>query len=533
MLKLLVKKQLIEIFRVYFYDAKKNKACSKLSTIMFMIWFAVIMTGVIAGIFTMLSRKLCAPMAALDMGWMYFALMGLLAILLGTFGSVFNTFSGLYLAKDNDLLLSMPIPVSVIAASRLISVYIMGFMYSAVVIIPAWIVYMVTAGVNAQNLFGGSILTLMISVFVMTLSCLLGYAVAKVSLKLKHKSMITVLVSLVFIGAYYFFYFQAQNMITDLLTNLTVYGEKIKGSAYLLFAIGSVGVGDAKATLIMLALVAVTFLMMWFLISKSFLQVATSTGKAGKVEYRKKTMKQESVTKALLFREFKHFTSSPGYMLNSGLGIFLMPICAVVLLWKGRKIFTMLNGMFGSQDGTVLLLVTIMLCGLISMDIMTAPSISLEGKSLWIAQSLPVTPWQVLRAKLDMQLILNGISMAVGMVCVAVVCPIKIEQFVMIILQVLSYVFVMAVFGLFMGVIKPVLTWTNELTPIKQSASVIITMFGGLGYTAILFIGYMVFPGYTLGYMLYIGIFIVVNVVAGLTLYIWLKTRGCDRFAEL
>ena len=354
---------------------------------------------------------------------------------------------------------------------------------------------------------GGNIsgLTLLISIFVMTLSCLLGYVVAKVSLKLKHKSIITVFVSLLFIGAYYFFYFKAQNMITDLLANLTVYGEKIKGSAYLIFAFGSVGVGDVKATLIMIALFAVTFLMMWLLISKSFLQVATSTGKVSKVVYHKKTMKQESVTKALLFREFQHFTASPGYMLNSGIGIFLMPICAVALLWKGRKIFTMLNGMFGSQ----------------------------EGKSLWIAQSLPVTPWQVLRAKLDMQLILNGISVAVGMVCVAVVCPFKIGQFVMMILQVLSYVFVMAVFGLFMGVIKPVLTWTNELTPIKQSASVMITMFGGLGYTAILFIGYMMFPGYTLGYMLYIGIFIVVNAVAGLTLFFWLRTKGCDRFAEL
>lgn len=175
--------------------------------------------------------------------------------------------------------------------------------------------------------------------------------------------------------------------------------------------------------------------------------------------YHKKTMKQESVTKALLFREFKHFTSSPGYMLNSGLGIFLMPICAVALLWKGRKIFTMLNGMFGSQ----------------------------EGKSLWIAQSLPVTPWQVLRAKLDMQLILNSMPVMLCMICTAVVCPFKIGQFVMMILQVLSYVFVMAVFGLFMGVIKPVLTWTNELTPIKQSASVMITMFGGFGYTALLF----------------------------------------------
>lgn len=533
MLKRLVKKQLIEIFRVYFYDAKKNKARSKLSTIMFMLWFAVIMIGFLGGIFTILSRKLCTPMVALDMGWMYFALMGLLAILIGTFGSVFNTFSGLYLAKDNDLLFSMPIPVSAIVASRLLSVYIMGLMYSAVVIIPAWIVYMVTAGISARNVLGGIILTLLISVFVMTLSCLLGYVVAKVSLKLKHKSVITVLVSLLFIGAYYFFYFKAQNMMTDLLTNLSAYGEKIKGSAYLLFAFGSVGVGDTKSSLIMSALIIVLFLLMWLLISKSFLQVATATGKITKVEYHKKAMKQESITKALLLREFQHFTSSPGYMLNCGLGIFLMPVCAVLLLWKGRKLFTVLNGMFGSQDGSVLLLITIMLCGVLSMDIMTAPSISLEGKSLWIAQSLPVTPWQVLKAKISMQFILNAMPGLLCLICVAATCPFKIGQFVMMILQVLSYVFVMAAFGLVMGVTKPVLTWTNELTPIKQSASVVITMFAGLGYTVLLFIGYMVLPGYTLGYVCYIGIFIAANVVAGLTLYIWLKTKGCDRFAEL
>lgn len=60
------------------------------------------------------------------MDWLYFALMGLLAILLGSFGSVFNTYSGLYLAKDNDLLLSMPIPVNAIMGARLLSVYLLG-----------------------------------------------------------------------------------------------------------------------------------------------------------------------------------------------------------------------------------------------------------------------------------------------------------------------------------------------------------------------------------------------------------------------
>lgn len=533
MLKLLVKKQMIEIFRVYFYDAKKNKARSKVSTILFMLWYAMIMAGVLGGIFTLLSRKLCGPMAAFDMGWLYYTLMGLLAILLGIFGSVFNTYSGLYLAKDNDLLLSMPIPVSALVTARLLSVYLMGLTYSAVVIIPAWIVYLMTAGVTVPNLFGGIVLTLLISLFVMTLSCVLGFVVAKVSLKLKNKGLITVFVSLLFIGGYYFFYFKAQNMITDLLANLDEYGERVKGSAYLLYAFGKVGTGDIKSSLIMVCLAVVTFLLMWLLISKSFLQVVTSTGKVAGTIYRKRDMRQKSVTKALLYREFRHFTSSPGYMLNSGLGVFLMPVCAVALLWKGRKIFTMLNAMFGSQDGSVMLLFTIMLCGLVSMNIMTAPSISLEGKSLWIAQSLPVAPFQVLWAKLKMQLILNGIPVVLCMLCAAAVCPFKIGQFVMMLLQVLTYVFVMAAFGLFMGVSKPVLTWTNELTPIKQSASVMVTMFGGFGYTVLLFVGYMMLAGYTLGYARYIGIFTVVNAVAGMILYLWLKTKGCDRFAGL
>lgn len=144
-----------------------------------------------------------------------------------------------------------------------------------------------------------------------------------------------------------------------------------------------------------------------------------------------------------------------------------------------------------------------------------------------------MTPWQVLKVKLNMQLILNGIPVVFSVICIAVVCPFKIGQFVMMILQILSYVFIIAAFGLFMGVIKPVLTWTNELIAIKQSASVVITMFGGFGYTVLLFIGYMMFPGYTLGYVRYIGIFIVINVVVGLILYFWLKTKGCDNFAEL
>ena len=196
MLKVLLKKQLSEIFRSYFYDQKKNKARSKGAVVAYMVLFVLLLVGVLGGMFTALSLILCGPMVAVGMDWFYFALMGLLAVLLGAFGSVFNTYAGLYLGKDNDLLLSMPIPVRTIIAARLLGVYLMGLMYAGAVLLPAIIVYLIVSPFSVGKLFGGVLFFVLISLFVLTLSCALGFVVAKVSLKLKNKSFITVILSL-------------------------------------------------------------------------------------------------------------------------------------------------------------------------------------------------------------------------------------------------------------------------------------------------------------------------------------------------
>ena len=63
MLKLLLKKQLTEIFRSYVYDAKKNRARSKAGTAAYIALFVLLMVGVLGGLFTMLSLSLCNTMA--------------------------------------------------------------------------------------------------------------------------------------------------------------------------------------------------------------------------------------------------------------------------------------------------------------------------------------------------------------------------------------------------------------------------------------------------------------------------------------
>ena len=533
MLKLLIKKQLLEIFQVYFYDAKKNKARSRTSTAMYFALFALLVFGLLGGIFTFLAVKLCTPLITAEMDWMYFALMGLIAVLLGAFGSVFNTYAGLYLPKDNDLLLSMPIPVSTLVGARLFGVYLMGLLYSAVVSLPAIIVYWVTAGVTLPVVLGGLLMTLLISVFVLTISCVLGWLVAKISQKLKHKSLVTVLISLVVIGVYYFVYFKAQSLIQNLLANAAVYGARIKGAAYPVYLFGKIGVGDVRASVIGSVVVVALFGLMWVLLSRSFLQIAISTGNVIHREYRETRSRQRSMDAALLNREFSHFTASPNYMLNCGLGTFLMPLCAVAVLWKGSELFAVLDAMFAETAGSVLLLLCVMLCGLASMNFMTAPSVSLEGKNLWLMQSLPVETWRIFRAKIRMQLLLTGLPLLLCIVCVVIVYPIHSMQLLILLLFAGSYVLLMALLGLFLGVKMPTLTWTNETVVIKQGAPVMITLFGGFGYMVLLFVGFMLLSGWMLGFCGYMSCFVGANLFLSGWFYLWLRKKGVARFSAL
>ncbi|MBQ3330622.1 MAG: hypothetical protein IJG87_05535 [Ruminococcus sp.] len=532
MLKVLLKKQIAEVFRGYFYNRKTNKARSKANSIVLFILFAFLMIAVLGGMFTGLALGLCFGLTAAGMGWLYFVLMCGIAILLGAFGSVFNTYSGLYLPKDNDLLLSMPIPVKTIIISRLLNVYLLGAMYSGVVMLPTLIVYWLVAGATISNVICGIILFLIVTAIVLILSCLLGWVVAKISLKLKNKSFIVVLIALAGIGLYYFVYFKAQTWINTLVANAAVYGGNVKDSAYALYLFGRIGEGDLIATAIFTAATVLLLALTLFILSRGFLKIATSTASVGSIRYREKKAREKSVFAAMLTKEFARFTSSPNYMLNCGLGILFMPVLGIFLLIKGADILNVVGTALGGRTdfAAVLLCAALMLTS--TMNDMAAPSVSLEGKSIWIPQSLPVEAKTVLRAKAAMQVILTAIPMLFAVVCAMFVLKASAAEKVMICLLPLIFTVFSALFGSFVGIRHPITEWTTEIIPIKQSGAVTIALFGGWGFVALFAAPYFLI-GQLTGLTLYFAIWAVIFSVVSTFLYRWLVTKGAKAFSRL
>lgn len=478
MLKVLLKKQLLEINRSIFFNQKTGNRRSKGAIAVFIVLFAFLMLFLM-GMFGSAAYMLASVFIPQGLDWFYFTTVGGLAILFGVFGSVFNTYATLFLAKDNDLLLSMPIPIKYILISRLLSVYIMGLIYSSLVSLPAAVIYIIVAKMSVKGVIGSLLLIVLISIFVFILSCGLGYIVAKIATRLKNRGIVTAIISLVFFGLYYFCYSQATNILQHLQENGEAIAGSVKSFAYPLYAFGKAGEGEP----IFLLCVAVAFILLlyivYLLLSKSFLKIATSVAKSPKTVYNGKPIKQKTVFGALLKKEFKYFTSSANYMLNCALGSVFMIAAGIAALAKLGDAYNFedLAAIISSLASTIAIAGVMLIA---SMNTITAPSISLEGKNLWMAKTLPLDARLLLKAKVFLHVIVTLVPAAFLSVCLSI--SLKLTPIVAIIsfATTVVFVFLSAEFGLLLNINHPNLKWSNETAVIKQSLPVFIAMFAGM-----------------------------------------------------
>ena len=93
--------------------------------------------GVFCWLFGQIFQLLAKPLYNAGCGWLYFVYVFIVAFAVMFIFSVFAAKNRLYEAKDNDLLLSMPIPPTVILASRMALLFAMNFIFGVLVIAPA------------------------------------------------------------------------------------------------------------------------------------------------------------------------------------------------------------------------------------------------------------------------------------------------------------------------------------------------------------------------------------------------------------
>ena len=531
MLKALIKKQLLESFSPLFLNRKTGKAKS-VGTLLGYLALYVLVFFSIGFLFFEMLKPFCMPLNLLKLDWLYFSIAGILSISIAVILNVFTTFSSLYETRDNEFLLSLPIKPIYILISRIFTVFLWGIVYSAIVFIPCVIAYFTVAGFKVQTVVTSFITLILITMFVMTLSLALGYIVGKINSKLSSKTFIKVFAAIVFIIIYYAVYFKANDILQNILNRAVYYGEILKTKVLPLYFFGNGALGDLPSLAYTAIIVTALLLLALFIVKKSFFKIITVTKSEKKKAYKKEALKKSSVSSALLRKEFKRFTSSANYVLNCAPGTILMPLLGIFLLIK-RDAILFISHQFEAllSEGVCVMIVSALFLFISATNGITAPSVSLEGKNIWILQSLPIKPWDILKAKIHLHLILTLPSLLICLVCAAITFNFSPIGNLFLILIPLLFTVLQALFGLFANLLSVNLTWTNEVVPIKQSLSTFLSIFGSWGFVIISGVAYYLVRN--INPYIFLTIITLLIIAISLILVYWLKNKGAKKFARL
>ena len=493
--------------------------------------FAAVMlyaVGSMGLLYWQMADLLCGPLLSAGMAWVYFAMMGTMATAMGVVLGIFIAKARLYEAKDNDLLLSMPIPSWVILLSRAVGLYLFTLFIEGIVFVPAILRYFTLVGFSLLPVVCSVVVMLLLPCLALALFFMLGWLIALISAKLPGKNTLELIFSVAFLVGYFALSSKINEYLGYLVTNSEAIGGVMNTWLYPFSQLGNACVGDGVALLVYILIFVGAFALVYWLLSVTYLQLATAKKSERKVKYKGKGYKESSAVFAIAKKEFLRFGKNSMLLLNAYMGSILLILLPFITLFN-KDLFTQLSMGF---SGDFSLILAAVLCVLVSANLQAPSSISLEGNSLDTLRVLPVRTESIFLAKGLASALASGIPAVFSCVFLCV----SFEQSFLICTCILLTVLVCAAFfaasGIAINLLLPNLQWTNEVVVVKQSGATAVAMFGGFGFVAALVGGYFLFGKFlpAWGYLLVCA---AVMALALVGVCIFLKKKGVEIFERL
>ena len=299
MIRALLRKQLRELGAAFLRSSKTGKARSRASAVGYALLFAVLVV-VLMLCFAGMALPLASVLLPAGLDWLYFASMGLTALLVSVLASAFTSYSGLFQSRDNELLLSLPIPPAVIFGVRVSTVYLACLIY----LLMAWVPAVVCYGLLAAHPLAGVLCSIPMALVLAGAACilavLLGWAVALANDRARHKSLVTVVCSLVFFALYYAGFLRVQETLDDLLADAAQSGAALARAAWPLRLLGGAAAGELPALVGLVLGTVLCFAAFCKLLEKPYLRRMTARKGTARTAYHARKARPVSLRQALL-----------------------------------------------------------------------------------------------------------------------------------------------------------------------------------------------------------------------------------------
>ena len=425
----------------------------------------------------------------------------------------------LFGGKNFDMVLSLPVTVRQVVLSRMLFLYGAGFLVFFAGFLPAAIVYTVNMGAGVGEVFNLLLAVVLGPCVPVVLSLVLSVLVMLLAERLPQREIFVIVLNVViFVGILFWTGKISVTMDEKALMNM---GKALANGVTSLYPPAGVAFsflekGSIWGTLLFAVLSIALFWGFVILVSRFYVKInemfsSSKSKNAGKVTYGKGS----TIRKALLKKEWRRLLSCPIYAMNTVVGYVLMILLGIMVLTMKEETLTgMLDIPEIENQLTKAFPFIIAMCTGIAP--MTAPSLSLEGKSRWIMCSLPVKSIEIFRAKITLNLLFAVPSALLCSLCVLIKFPGTAADNILLFVLPLVFGVFTAVFGMAVNVKFPSYDWTQEIQAVKNSASVLICVFTGMFATLLPLMIVMAIPA--LRAVISWG-FVIVS--AGLSVMLW------------
>lgn len=172
-------------------------------------------------------------------------------------------------------------------------------------------------------------------------------------------------------------------------------------------------------------------------------------------------------------KEAQWFFGTPMYFWNAGLGLIMLLAAGATSLVMREKLLA-----FVGMGGFPLLpMAAAVSCFCLCTCPIAAPSVSLEGKYLWILREAPMSGSTLLWVKVGFQLLLTLPCTVIAGACISIALGFQLWQGAALLITALLFAVGHAMFGMLMGLTFPKLDAVNETVVIKQSLAATLAMF--------------------------------------------------------
>lgn len=411
--------------------------------------------------------------------------MGLMALLGGLLFTVFAVKGVLFGGRDNDLILSLPVPAEMIVASRMLAIYLENLVFSLFVLLPAGAACFFLAGGYDWGLWPRLVVAAVCLPLLDTaLSVAVGAALAFLSSKVSRGKVLGQnLVMAVFLVGIFYLSFHLNGLLEGLASHAAGLKAGMTWAAPMLWMADGV-LGNWGLLLAFAACCAVPFAVVTLILGKGYRQAVTAfQTRAARSDYKLSHQRAKGQRRALLSKEARKFFGSSTYFWNGGLGLMLLLAAAVAALVKGEDLRLLLAQLDGAVPGVLLAGLVMGFC--LCTTVICAPSVSLEGRCLWILRAAPVTEQTLLWTKTGFQLLFTLPCTAVAAICLTWALALPLWHGAALLVAMAAFSVGNACFGTMMGLFFPKLDCANEALIIKQSLSGFLAMFVPMGVLAL------------------------------------------------